>query len=154
MIPQQEIVYEISRIALPIIQELSLELVDVELIPSGRRWLLRIYIDREGGVTISDCERVSRDHDRVLDVEDVIDHPYALEVSSPGLTRSLKNRKDFERYQGRKCRIILRSEIEGRNEFRGEINDVTEEYVEVKAEGEIRRIPLSIIKKANLEFEL
>ncbi len=154
MIPQQEIVDEISRIALPIIQELSLELVDVELIPSGRRWLLRIYIDREGGVTISDCERVSRDLDRALDVEDVIDHPYVLEVSSPGLTRSLKTRKDFERYQGRKCRIILRSAMEGRNEFRGEINDVTEEYVEVKAEGEIRRIPLSIIKKANLEFEL
>ncbi len=154
MIPQQDIVDEISRIALPIVQELLLDLVDVELIPSGRRWLLRIYIDREGGVTISDCERVSRDLDRILDVEDVIDHPYVLEVSSPGLTRALKKRKDFERYRGRTCKVIMRSAIDGKSEFKGEIGETTEEYVEIRAEGGIHRVPLPIIKKANLEFEI
>jgi ribosome maturation factor RimP len=154
MIPRQEIVDEISRIAQPIIRELSLELIDVELVPSGRRWLVRIYIDRPGGVAISDCERVSRDLERVLDVEDVIDHPYVLEVSSPGLTRLLKNEKDFERYQGRKCKIIVRSAIDGRIEFRGEISSVMEGFVELKGDEKAHKIPLSIIKKANLEFEL
>jgi len=154
MIPQQEIVDKISQITLPIAQELLLELVDIELVPSGRRWLLRVFIDRDGGVTIADCEKVSRDLDRILDVEDVIDHPYVLEVSSPGLTRALKKRKDFERYKGKTCKIVTRSPIAGRNDFRGEIVDVTGDDVEVKAEGNIYRIPLDGIKKANLELEL
>lgn len=155
MIPQQEIVDKISHIALPIVQELSLELVDVEIVPSGRRWLVRIYIDKEGGVTIADCEKASRELDRLLDVEDFIDHAYVLEVSSPGLTRPLKKARDFERYRGRMVRIITRTLVEGRNEFRGEIVDMAGEEVEVRAEGSvIHRIPLHEIKKANLEFEL
>ena len=101
MTPQQEIVDKITQMVQPIAQESSLELVEVELRPSGKRWLLRVYIDREGGVTIADCERVSRELSRTLDVEDVIDHPYALEVSSPGLTRPLKKKTDFERFRGR-----------------------------------------------------
>ncbi len=95
-----EIVEQITRTVEPILQESALELVDVEFQPSGRRWLLRIYIDKEGGVTIADCERVSRELDRLLDVEDMIDHPYVLEVSSPGLTRRLRKKADFERVQG------------------------------------------------------
>jgi ribosome maturation factor RimP len=154
MIPLQETVDKISLIALPIVQESSLELVDVELVPSGRRWLLRIYIEREGGVTISDCERVSRELDRILDVEDVIDHPYVLEVSSPGLMRPLKKRKDFERYRGKRCKIIARSPIDAKIDFRGEIVDVVGDDVEVNVEGNVHRIPLHEIKKANLEFEL
>jgi ribosome maturation factor RimP len=156
MIPQQEIVDKISHIALPIVQESALELVDVELVPSGRRWVLRIYIEREGGVTISDCERVSRELDRILDVEDVLDHPYVLEVSSPGLTRPLKKAEDFERYKGRKCKIITRSPVDGKIDFRGEIVNVAGDEVEVKVEGDVdvHRIPLHEIKKANLEFEL
>jgi ribosome maturation factor RimP len=154
MIPLQETVDKISLIALPIVQESSLELVDVELVPSGRRWLLRIYIEREGGVTISDCERVSRELDRILDVEDVIDHPYVLEVSSPGLMRPLKKKKDFERYKGKRCKIIARSPVDGKIDFRGEIVDVLGDDVEVSIEGDVHRIPLNEIKKANLEFEL
>jgi ribosome maturation factor RimP len=154
MIPLQETVDKISLIALPIVQESFLELVDVELVPSGRRWLLRIYIEKEGGVTISDCERVSRELDRILDVEDVIDHPYVLEVSSPGLMRPLKKKKDFERYKGKRCKIIARSSVDGKIDFRGEIVDVIGDEVEVSVEGDVHRIPLHEIKKANLEFEL
>jgi ribosome maturation factor RimP len=155
MIPQQEIVDKISHIALPIVQELLLELVDVELVPSGRRWLLRVYIDKEGGVSIADCEKVSRELDRILDVEDFIDHPYALEVSSPGLTRPLKKARDFERYTGKTVRIITRSPIDGKNDLRGEIVSVAGDGVEVKTGGDVvRTIPLDEIKKANLEFEL
>jgi ribosome maturation factor RimP len=154
MIPQQEIVDKITEIAQPIAQESALELVDVEFRPSGKRWLLRVYIDREGGVTIADCERVSRELGRTLDVEDVIDHPYALEVSSPGLTRPLKEKKDFERSRGRQCRIITTAAIEGRTDFRGKIMGVAADDVEVKDERVTYKIPLGTIKKANLELEL
>ena len=153
MIPQQEIVDKITQIVQPIAQESSLELVDVEFRPSGKRWLLRVYIDREGGVTIADCERVSRELSRTLDVEDVIEHPYALEVSSPGLMRPLKKKTDFERSKGKPCRIISTGAIEGRTDFRGKIVGVVGDDVEVEDERDTYKIPLRTIKKANLEFE-
>lgn len=92
--------------------------------------------------------------DRLLDVENIIDHPYVLEVSSPGLTRALKKKADFERYAGRRCRIVTRSAIAGRNEFTGEIAGVGENEVELREEGETHAIPLDVIKKAHLELEL
>jgi ribosome maturation factor RimP len=154
MIPLQEIVDKISNAVLPILRESSLDLVDVEFLPSGRRWLLRIFIDKEGGVSIGDCEWVSRELDRLLDAEDIIDHPYMLEVSSPGLTRPLKRRQDFERNRGKRCKIITREIIDGKNEFKGEIGETSEDSVAVNAEGILHQIPLATIKKANLEFEL
>jgi ribosome maturation factor RimP len=116
MISATETIEKIEGIVVPILGERLLELVEVEFRPSGKRWLLRIYIDREGGVTIDDCEYVSRELSRVLDVEDPIEHPYTLEVSSPGLTRPLKRREDFVRSRGKKCRIITREEIGGKRE--------------------------------------
>lgn len=154
MIPQQEIVDNVTRVVKPVLEEVSLELVEVEFRPSGRRWLLRIFIDKPGGVTIADCEWVSRELDRLLDVEEVIDHPYVLEVSSPGLTRSLKSKQDFERYEGRVCRVVTREAIEGRNEFKGTIAGVDGEDVELRGEEVVFRIPLAAIKKANLELEI
>ncbi len=154
MTPQQETLDKITLLVRPIAQESSLELVEVEFRPSGKRWLLRVYIDRDEGVTIADCERVSRELDRVLEVEEVIDHPYTLEVSSPGLTRPLKRREDFERYKGRTCRIVTALAIEGKNEFKGKIVEVAGDDVEVNDERGGHRIPLSAIKRANLEFEL
>ena len=149
-----EIVEQITRTVEPILQESALELVDIEFQPSGKRWLLRVYIDKEGGVSIADCERASKEMSRHLDVEDIIAHPYVLEVSSPGLTRRLRKQADFERGKGKTCRIVTRSEVDGKHEFRGEIVSVTEDEVEVREEKGAHRIPLSVISKANLEFEL
>jgi ribosome maturation factor RimP len=154
MIPQQEIVDKISSIVLPILQESLLQLVDVEFLPSGRRWLLRIYIDREGGVTIADCEWVSRELGRLMEVEEVVDHPYVLEVSSPGLTRPLKKKEHFESSKGKKARIVTSLPVDGKNEFTGEIAGVAGDEVEVKIDGTTYRIPLEAIKKARLEFDL
>jgi ribosome maturation factor RimP len=154
MIPQQEIVDKISSAVLPILRESSLELVDVEFLPSGRRWLLRIYIDKEGGVSIRDCEWVSRELDRLLEAEDIISHPFMLEVSSPGLTRPLKKWQDFNRFVGKQCKVITKEIVDGKNEFKGVINDATTDDVAVMMDGILHRIPLSVIKKANLEFEL
>jgi ribosome maturation factor RimP len=154
MIAQEEIVKRIDVVVAPILDEMSLELVEVEFRPTGNRWLVRIYIDRDGGVTIDDCERVSRELGRVLDVDDVIDHPYVLEVSSPGLTRPLKRREDFERYRGKSCKIITTAPVDGKTELRGEIVAVEAHVVKMRDEDGIREVPLDLIKKARLEFEL
>jgi ribosome maturation factor RimP len=154
MADKQAITQKIMGLVGPIVRDEFLELVDVEFLTSGKRWLLRIYIDKEGGVTIADCERISREVGRTLDVEEVIDHPYMLEVSSPGLTRPLKKKGDFERYEGKMARVITSSPLDGRNDFRGEIGRVTEEEVEIRVKMDIYRIPFCAIKKAHLEFDL
>ncbi len=153
MIPQREIIEQLQDILLPVLQDYGLELVEIEFKPSGKRWLLRLYIDKEGGVTISDCENVSREFGRILDVEDVIDHPYSLEVSSPGLTRPLKKWEDFQRNNGKLCRIVTTEKIEGKNEFQGTIINASEEKVEIRGTIDVFTIPIYAIKKANLEFE-
>ncbi len=162
MAETQQIVERITRLVEPIVRDELLDLVEVEFVPTGGRWLLRIYMDKEGGVTIGDCERVSREVERALDVEDLIDHPYTLEVSSPGLTRKLKKKSDFERYRGRRCKIITSSLLESRSEFQGEIAEVTEEDVEIRTpirtktgtRIDVHKIPFCAIRKAHLEFEL
>ena len=154
MISERETIERIERLLTPVLNEDSLELIDIEFRPSGKRWLLRIYIEKEGGVTISDCERVNRELGRVLDVEDVLDHPYTLEVSSPGLTRPLRTLKDFERYTGKQCKIVTSKPVEGRNDFTGEIIGTSEESVEIKGKTGVFTIPICDIKKAHLDFGL
>jgi ribosome maturation factor RimP len=154
MISERNIIEQLQDILLPVLQDYGLELVEIEFKPSGKRWLLRLYIDKEGGVTIADCEIVSREFGRILDVEDIFDHPYSLEVSSPGLTRPLKKWEDFLRNKGKMCRIITKESIEGKNEFKGTIVTSTEEEVEIRGMTDIFTIPIYAIKKAHLEFEL
>ena len=153
MISATETIEKIEGILVPILGERLLELVEVEFRPSGKRWLLRVYIDRQGGVTIADCEYVSRELARALDVDDPIDHPYTLEVSSPGLTRPLKRREDFVRSRGKKCRIVTRDDVEGRHEFMGTIADITDEEVVIEEKIGVFTIPICAIKKAHLEFD-
>lgn len=149
-----DITRAVEDIVEPIVRELALELVDVELRPVGKRWQLRVYIDKPGGVTIADCERTSRELGRTLEVEDVIDRPYVLEVSSPGLTRALKKREDFVRYHGKNVRVVTTMPIEGQTDFHGRIGEVGEDTLEIEVGIAVTRIPLCAIKKANLEFEL
>ena len=154
MLSNTEIIEKIRDMVVPVLEDERLDLIELELKPAGKRWLLRVYIDKAGGVTIGDCEYVSRELSRHLDVDDVIEHPYTLEVSSPGLTRQLKKSDDFSRYPGRTCRVVTREKIEGRNEFRGEITKVTVGEVEIKEKIGIFTIPICAIKKAYLDFEL
>jgi ribosome maturation factor RimP len=90
---------------MPIIEEHNFELVDVEYVKEGGTWYLRAYIDKEGGITVDDCEVVSRALGELLDVEDFIDEAYILEVSSPGLGRPLKKEKDFVRSIGKEVDV-------------------------------------------------
>ncbi len=154
MLSDTVIIEKVKSILVPIVEEERLDLVEVEFKPVGKRWLLRVFIDKEGGVTIDDCAYVSRELARYLDVEDFIEHPYTLEVSSPGLTRPLKKSEDFMRNRGKRCRVITREAIAGKNEFTGEIGETTADKVEIKEKIGIFTIPICAIKKAHLEFEL
>lgn len=138
----------------PIIDDYGLELVDIEFRSSGKRWLLRVFIDKKGGVLLSDCENVSRELSSVLDVEDFIMHPYVLEVSSPGVTRPLKTINDFKRSIGKICRIITSQPVAGKKDIKGEIVSVNEDEVQIKGKIDIFTIPICAIKKAKLEFEI
>ena len=104
-----EIVARAEELAAPIIDENDFELVDVEYVKEGANWYLRVYADKEGGITIDDCVLISRALEQKLDEEDFIKDPYILEVSSPGLGRQLKKDKDFRRSLGEKveCKLYL-----------------------------------------------
>lgn len=114
---------------MPIVGELSLELVDVEYVREGGTWYLRAYIDKEGGVTIDDCETVSRRLSDLLDEEDFIDEAYTLEVSSPGLGRPLKKEKDFQRSLGSEVEVRTYRAIERQKEFTGVLKAFDENTV-------------------------
>ncbi|HOP86195.1 MAG TPA: ribosome maturation factor RimP [Syntrophorhabdaceae bacterium] len=150
----KKIVDRVKECLMPILGDYGLELVDIEFRSSGKRWLLRIFIDKEGGVLLSDCEKISRELSSILDVEDFIDHPYTLEVSSPGITRPLKTMDDFKRSIGRVCRVITSEPVSGKREIKGVILSAKEEEIQVKGKIDIFTIPLCAIKKANLDFEI
>jgi len=149
---EQETIKKIEDVLMPILLEDRLELIDIEFRPTGKRWLLRVYIDKEGGVTIADCETVNRELGRILDVEDFVEHAYTLEVSSPGLTRPLRKMEDFEKHKGKLCKIITKEQLYGKNEFEGEIIKTHEDNVEIKGKIDVFTIPMCAIKKAHLQF--
>lgn len=130
------------------------ELVDIEW-RSGKQSFLRIFIDKPGGVTLADCQRVSEQVGALLDIEDVIPHSYILEVSSPGLDRPLISESDFRRNIGRSVKIHTKQPVEGRREFTGTINWARDGLLSLTI-GARRtlEIPISDIEKANLEVEI
>ncbi|CEH35270.1 ribosome maturation factor RimP [Romboutsia lituseburensis] len=103
------------------------EIVDVEYVKEAGEYYLRIFLDKEGGISLNDCEAVSRELSEVLDVKDPIKDNYFLEVSSPGLDRPLKKDKDFVRYQGRDVEIKLYKPMNGSKQFEGGLVGLTEE---------------------------
>ncbi len=117
---------------------------------------MRVYIDREqGGITLNDCEAVSRDLSALLDVEDVITHSYVLEVSSPGLDRSLTRPEHFARFSGSMIKVKTYQQINGQKVFRGKLLGMTENKISLELEnGTVLEIMLSTVAKASLEVVL
>ena len=135
--------------------ERGLELVHVEMAGGARAPVVRIFIDKPGGVTHEDCSEVSTYVGTVLDVEDFIHEAYTLEVSSPGLERGLYGLGDFERFAGRLARMKTRGAVNGQRNFRGRIERVEGDDIlfEDKTTGRVR-VPLSEVAKANLEIDV
>ncbi len=154
---RQSTVTRVQEIAERVGEAEGLEIVEVELKGTGRNQLVRIFIDKEGGVTHGDCERVSLRVGELLDADNSLPDQYTLEVSSPGVERKLKKPADFQRFQGQKVRVIIR-ETEGeqkKNRFvEGTLAATEESGVLLEtASGERLAIPFDAIDRANLKFE-
>lgn len=125
-----------EEILLPFIEEYGFELVDVEYVKEGGTWYLRTYIDKEGGISIDDCEKVSRRLSDILDEKDYIDDTYIMEVSSPGLGRPLKKEKDFKRSLGKEVDIRTYRMIDKQKEFTGILKDYDKDTVTIELDDE------------------
>ena len=134
------------------VQALGLELWGVELLQQGRYSLLRVYIEREEGVTIEDCEKVSRQVSALLDVEDPIAGEYTLEVSSPGVDRPLFSIEQYAQYVGSEVNLKLRRALEGRRKFKGQIIKVSGDIVGLLVEGTEYDLEHSEIEKASIVY--
>lgn len=152
---REELKEKITGLIEPVMSSLDVELDNLEINKMGRKMLMRVFIEKKGGVTIDDCERVSREIEAVLDVEDPIAGPYVLEVSSPGLDRPLKKPGDFIRYTGRKVRVVTRDPVENQTFFIGSIDAATDDDVVLLLQQEKRvTIPYANISRARLEVEV
>jgi ribosome maturation factor RimP len=132
-----------------------IETVEAELVGGGNNRLLRIYIDKPGGVTHADCEFISQNVGTILDVEDVIPGgSYTLEVSSPGVERKLTKAADYERFQGQKIKVSLREPVDNQKRWEGTLTGFADGVVTLEpAPGKTVRFPLGQVQKANLKFE-
>lgn len=147
-----EVVERVTSIVLPLLTESGLELVDVEFRREAGGWVLRLYLDKRGGVTLGDCQQVSEELSDLLDVEKLIDHPYTLEVSSPGLDRPLRRESDFLHFVGERARVSTSQAIAGQRRFLGVLRGYEEGQVVLEREdGTTVRIPYAAISRARLD---
>lgn len=155
-----DVVTQVQELAAPLLDSLGLELVELEYRKEGQGMVLRLYVDKPGGVTLDDCAAVSRELSDLLDVEEIIHCHYSLEVSSPGLNRPLTKTADYERFAGRLVKVrtfemLPDSAGNRRKTFLGELVGLSAGIVTLKlVEGQSAALPLDKIAKANLEFEL
>ena len=144
-----------EAMAQPIIDQFGFELVDVEYVKEAGNWYLRFYIDKEGGITVDDCEAVSRRFSDILDEKDYIEDSYIFEVSSPGLGRPLKKEKDFKRNLGEEVEIRTYRAIDRQKEFVGILKSYDENTVTITYEDETEqtfdRKEIALIRQA-LDF--
>jgi ribosome maturation factor RimP len=168
----QEVVERVRAIATRVAGSFGFDVFDVQYRRERSGMLLRIQIDRpwngsrgstgsaaEDGVSVDDCANVSRDLSAVLDAEDVVPVAYTLEVSSPGLDRPLRQAADYQRFEGRRAKIVMREAVDGQMFFKGRLG-VTDDRVPggpvvliTGDDGRSHRVPLGIITRANLEVE-
>jgi ribosome maturation factor RimP len=144
---------KVARLAEQAAEEQGVEIFDVELLGKGKL-LLRVLIDKEGGVTLDDCEHFSKGFSALLDVENPVQGSYTLEVSSPGMDRPLKKIIDFEKNIGKLARIITVEKIDNQNFFVGRIAGTDRNMIRLVIKEREIQIPFDDISKARLEIEL
>ncbi|BFM06494.1 ribosome maturation factor RimP [Halioxenophilus aromaticivorans] len=134
----------------PSVEAMGCDLWGVEYLSQGRRSMLRIFIESDKGITVEDCERVSRQVSGVLDVEDPIAGEYTLEVSSPGADRLLFTLDQYQRFIGEQVSVRLRAPFDGRRNFKGLLKAVEDQDVVVEIDAEEYLLPIDSIEKANI----
>ena len=138
----------------PVLASYGLTLVDAEWQREGRRWVLRLFVDKPGGVTVGDCQAVSREAGDVLDAAALIEPAYDLEVSSPGLDRELKKDREFTWAVGRDVRCWVREPVDGRREFAGRLVAASDTALTLEEAGRTSELPRAAVTKARLELAL
>ena len=137
----------------PLVDERGFELVDVEFVKEGSEWYLRVYIDKDGGISVNDCEDISRAFNEILDREDYISEQYIFEVSSPGLTRPLKKEKDYKRSIGRLVDVKLYKPVDKAKEYTGVLSAFDENTVTLEGDnGDSYTLDRKNITKISLAF--
>ncbi len=150
---KEDIEKRVIELVEPVLEEEGLELYDVEWKPGGKQSYLRVYIDREGGVTLGDCEKVSLQISDLLDVEDLITTRYFLEVSSPGLTRELREKNHYRKSLGSLAKVVLKGERGKGRTLLGTLVTADEEgFTLMTKEGEVR-VAYEEVARARLDFE-
>jgi len=144
---------QVAALVEPVVDEMGVELVDVEYLSENGRWILRIYVDKPGGVTLDDCVRVSREIDDLIEVKDIFHQEYVLEVSSPGLNRRLKKERDFERVVGKTIRVRMITPIRGRRNFKGILHSFENGILRLRVEDDSFLLPYRDLDRANLVYE-
>lgn len=151
----QKIKELVSELSAPLIEEMNLELVDVELVRERGQLVLRVLIDHPGGVSLAHCERLNRYLSDELDRVDPIEQSYTLEVSSAGLERPLKKAQDYVRFAGREASIRLYSPVNGQKKYKGILRGLEENYVLLEDEKkQVHKLPFDLVAKANLVYTL
>ena len=150
-------VRRVLALAEPLVEALATgegcELVDMTYQREPQGWVLRVYIDRSGGVTIADCQGISRQIGDMLEGKDVLRNAYQLEVSSPGLNRPLKKSTDFERFAGQRVRIKTRVAVQDRRNFLGQLTGCADGLVCLDVDGVGVQVPLDSISRAHIEYD-
>lgn len=141
---------ELEALIAPVAESLGCELWGLEYLTQGQTILLRIYIDKEAGIALEDCEKVSRQVSAVMDVEDPISKEYTLEVSSPGMDRPLYKLAHFAAYAGSHVKLRLRVAFEGRRKFSGLLKGVEDDEIVLEVDNEEYLLPHELIDKANV----
>jgi ribosome maturation factor RimP len=156
-IGQEPVSDRVRRLLEPIVEREGYELVEVDWLREGASWVLRLFVDRPGGVGIDDCQALSRTLEPVLDVEDLIEPSYHLEVSSPGVERPLRKPEHFDRFAGERVRVRAFAPVDAghgpRKSWTGVLRGFREGAVEVDVDGALHRIPHEKIAKAHLEYD-
>jgi ribosome maturation factor RimP len=148
----REIITRLWALIEPILEPENIELVDLEFKLEGGRWVLRVFIDTTAGVTLTECETASRQISALLDMEDPIEHPYVLEVSSPGINRILRKEKDFIMFSGSPVRIRTRRKLNGQRNFSGILKGLQNSRIMVDMNGISVEIDLHDLEKATLDL--
>jgi Uncharacterized protein conserved in bacteria len=150
-----EVIQRVTEIVEGVGKAQGIEVVDVELLGAGKNRVLRIYIDKQDGITLADCEFVSHGVSDVLDTEDVVPgSSYTLEVSSPGVDRKLSKPQDFQRFLGKKARIVLREPVENQRRWEGRLAGFSDGVITLEpTPGKSIQFAIEQIEKANLKFE-
>ena len=140
----------------PIVSGMGYDLVEIEHFPNPKHGVLRLYIDKEGGINVDDCSSVSRQVGAFIDVEDPVSGQFNLEVSSPGSDRPLRRLKDFQRFVGSMIKLKTAMPLEGQRNFRGRLLAASEETVVIETDTEELSIPMSVVEKTRIvpEFDV